>query len=95
MSSTDHEFKNLTLKDIRVHREKIQQFLDTTYNRAENAVENLFVNGSNPDVLENLDMMNTVLKECREKLATVANAIPDEKHNLCPSNQVVYKSFHC
>ncbi|XP_045027940.1 LOW QUALITY PROTEIN: uncharacterized protein LOC116922036 [Daphnia magna] len=87
MSSTDHEFKNLTLKDIRVHREKIQQFLDTTYNRAENAVENLFVNGSNPDVLENLDMMNTVLKECREKLATVANAIPDEKHNLCPSNQ--------
>ncbi|KAI9558253.1 hypothetical protein GHT06_015006 [Daphnia sinensis] len=87
MSSTDHEFKNLTLKDIRVHREKIQQFLDSTYNKAESAVENLFVKGSHPDVLENLDRMNTVLKECREKLATVANAIPDEKQNFCPSNQ--------
>lgn len=92
MSSTDHEFKNLTLRDIRIFREKIQHFVDTTYSIAENAVQNLFSNDNHSDVLRNLDEMNTVLKECREKLITVANAIPDEIPHSPQVNQVAYES---
>lgn len=79
MASTDYinEFKNLTLRDIRLYRDKIQEFLNTTYDTAENAVENLFRNTNDPDVLKNLDDMNTMLKVCREKLVVVANAIPN------------------
>jgi len=79
MASTDYinEFKNLTLRDIRLYRDKIQEFLNTTYDTAENAVENLFRDTNDPDVLKNLDDMNTMLKVCREKLVVVANAIPN------------------
>ncbi|EFX71403.1 hypothetical protein DAPPUDRAFT_255836 [Daphnia pulex] len=64
MAFSDHvnEFKNLTLRDIRRSREIIQEFLDATYGTAENAVESLFRNTNDPDVLKNLDDMNTVLK---------------------------------
>ena len=79
MASTDYinEFKNLTLRDIRLYRDKIQEFLNTTYDTAENAVENLFRDTNDPDVLKNLDDMNTMLKVCREKLVVVTNAIPN------------------
>jgi hypothetical protein len=92
MASAEHinEFKNLTLRDIRLYRDKIQGFLDTTYGTAENAVENLFRNTNDPDVLKNLDEMNTLLKVCREKLIVVANSIVNnttESSQL--SNQVL------
>jgi hypothetical protein len=92
MAFSDHvnEFKNLTLRDIRRSRDNIQEFLDTTYSSAENAVESLFRNTNDPDVLKNLDDMNTVLKVCRENLARVANAIPSNTtESLQPNKQVL------
>ena len=73
-----NDFKNLTLRDIRLNRDKIQRFLDDTINTAETAVDKMFSNPSNPDVLTNIDEMNTLLKVLREKLLTVANAIPED-----------------
>ena len=83
----DQEFKNLTLRDIRLHRDKIQKFLDETYREAECAVENLFRNQGDPDFLKNLDEMNSVLKVCRERLVNVVNLIP-ELHTLEPDTKV-------
>lgn len=72
------KFKNSALRDIRLSRDKIQQFLDNTINIAENAVDNMFSNSSNLDVLKNIDEKRTLLKVCLEKLTTVADAIPDD-----------------
>lgn len=66
MADHIHEFKNLALRDIRLCRDKIQEFLDTTYVTAENAVDDLFRNINDTDVLKNLDEMNTLLKVWRK-----------------------------
>lgn len=76
MAFLDQDFKNLSLREIRFHRDRIQQFLENTYTIAENAVDNLFTNKNDPDFLKKLDEMNTLLKDCREKLITVANSLP-------------------
>lgn len=95
MSLGDQDFKNLTLKDIRFYRDVIQRFLDDTYAKAENAVENLFTNRSDPDFLKNLDEMNTLLKNCREKLVIVANSIPDiVAEPSQDSRPVIINGFH-
>lgn len=97
MAFSDHvsEFKNLTLRDIRRSRDNIQEFLDATYGTAENAVESLFRNTNNPDVLKNLDDMNTVLKVCRENLVRVANAIPSNTTASLEQNKQVLENSIC
>jgi|688.fasta_scaffold287389_1 hypothetical protein len=93
MADHIHEFKNLALRDIRLCRDKIQEFLDTTYVTAENAVDDLFRNINDTDVLKNLDEMNTLLKVCREKLVVVASSIPSNTsaQSFQHNNQVHYQ----
>ena len=94
-----NDFKNLILRDIHLNRDKIQRFLDDTVNTAETAVEKIFSNPSNSDVLTNIDKMNTLLMVLRENLVTFANAIPDDiltqtqnvtKLHIFPISQLIF-----
>lgn len=73
------DFKALSLREIRQYRDNIQRFIDETYSAAESAVENLFSDTSDHDVLKNLDDLNRVLKLCREKLAIVNASLPFDR----------------
>ena len=83
MASSNEDCKTHLLIDLRISRDHIQHFAAETYAVAESAVEELF---SNRFSLEKLDELNTILKQCKEKLARVSNSIgPLESLELAPS----------
>jgi hypothetical protein len=67
--------KENLLRDLRLQRDKIIGCLNETYFAAESAVDDLFSDQGSSDALEKLDELNTLLKKCRERFASVSNII--------------------
>lgn len=73
MLPNTEDLKTVFLKDVSLLREKIQSFIDETYRTAEDAATHMF---AEDDMLSRAAEAVMILKECREKLAAVAAAIP-------------------
>lgn len=76
LPSDDEGFKGKYLKDVVSLSQEIRSFVGEICKTAEDAVDRMFLETPNQDVLSSTAASVLILQQCREKLAALAAAIP-------------------
>lgn len=80
------------LRDLRLERDHIHNFLNDTFGATEKAAEDLFSNQDASSALEKLDQLNTLLKQCMDRFSLVNSTI-DSSEPICLQSKTVCQSF--